>query len=201
MENSGDRFTRTINGTETDIHIDNPADELNYLGDVTQPNNNWYGYPTCYTIWSPSGITDRAFAVGDQFVVAPNASFSDETCIQRSTPPRLSFQSHSAPLDAKFDADYTNMFVTLHGSWNREPATGYRLVLIPFTKASDGTYEPVALANSSEGYQDVFYHEDVSQCSALQCARPVGLTFDAAGRLYMTSDAALEGELFVMERM
>lgn len=201
VENGADSLTRTINATSTDIHIDNPADELNYLGDVTQPNNDWYGYPTCHTVWSPDVITDRSFAVGDQFVLAPNATFDDETCVERSVPPHLSFQAHSAPLDAKFDSDYSNLYITLHGSWNRQPATGYRLVIVPYRqRESDGGYEPVAAANSSEGYQDIFWHDDVTQCSAVRCARPVGLVF-VGDRLYMTSDAAMEGELFLLERL
>lgn len=29
-ENSGDDFRRTVNGQSVDVHIDNPAEELNY---------------------------------------------------------------------------------------------------------------------------------------------------------------------------
>ena len=99
VENGSDEIRRIVNNSSIDIHQDNPADELNYLGDVSVPNTKWYGYPTCYTIWKPSDFTDKAFAVGDQFVLAPNETFSDETCKTKSEPARLAFQAHSAPLD------------------------------------------------------------------------------------------------------
>ncbi|KAH9990900.1 hypothetical protein F4779DRAFT_251330 [Xylariaceae sp. FL0662B] len=197
VENSADELTRDVDGISTDIHIDNPAEELNYLGDVSVPNNHWYGYPTCFTVWRPDAIVDREFQVGEQFVVAPNDTFNDFTCTQRSVPSRLSFQAHSAPLDGKFDSSYSNLFVSLHGSWNRQPPTGYKIVAVPFTKDSDEAYTPVALASSTSGYIDVFYPPDESKCSASSCARPVGLAFDSVGRLYMTSDTS--GELFLLE--
>ncbi|KAI1370115.1 hypothetical protein F4677DRAFT_439232 [Hypoxylon crocopeplum] len=203
VENSADQLTRDINGVSTDIHADNPAEELNFLGDVTVPNNLWYGYPACFTVWLPeAAITDAGGAheleVGKQFVVAPNATFGDDTCTRMSMPPRLSFQAHTAPLDAKFDAPkYANLFVTLHGSWNRDPPTGYKLVAVPFTRDSDdGAYVPVAPATSRSGYIEVFYPPDEAHCSSSSCARPVGLVFDAAGRLYMTSDTS--GEVFML---
>ncbi|EHK97141.1 hypothetical protein M7I_7153 [Glarea lozoyensis 74030] len=67
VENSGDDFKRTVNGQSKDIHIDNPAEKLNYLGDVTKPNDQWYGYPTCFAVWKPSDFTDSAKQVGDHF--------------------------------------------------------------------------------------------------------------------------------------
>ncbi|KAI1073411.1 hypothetical protein F5B20DRAFT_597701 [Whalleya microplaca] len=197
VENSADELIRDVDGTSTDIHTDNPAEELNYLGDVSAPNNDWYGYPTCFTVWKPDAITDREFQVGEQFVVAPNDTFNDSTCTQRSVPPRLSFQAHSAPLDSKFDSSYSNLFVTLHGSWDRQPPTGYKMVAVPFTRDSVGAYTPVAAASSTSGYIDVFRPLDESKCSALTCARPVGLAFDAVGRLYMTSDTS--GEIFMLQ--
>ncbi|KAI1134758.1 soluble quino protein glucose/sorbosone dehydrogenase [Hypoxylon sp. FL0543] len=203
VENSSDQLMRDVNGTLTDIHTDNPAEELNFLGDVTIPNDAWYGYPTCFTIWGPdasivSPTDGHELDVGEQFVTAPNETFDDSTCAHISKPPRLSFQSHTAPLDAKFDSPkYDNLFVTMHGSWDRNPPVGYKLVAVPFTRiAQDGTYIPVAPANSKTGYFDVFYPPDEGQCSATTCARPVGLVFDAAGRLYMTSDTS--GEVFML---
>ncbi|KAJ2974618.1 hypothetical protein NUW58_g8602 [Xylaria curta] len=45
VENSADNIVRTVGDTIIDIHANNPAEELNFLGDVTLPNDNWYGYP------------------------------------------------------------------------------------------------------------------------------------------------------------
>jgi glucose/arabinose dehydrogenase len=163
---------------------------------VAYPNNKWYGYPTCFTVGDPSEITDSKFQVGDQFVLAPNTTFSDTTCIQASTPPRLTFNAHNAPLDAKFNADFTSLFVTLHGSWDRQPASGYKLVIVPFTKGIDGAFAPMFMSNET-GYMDILYPPNEGSCSSATCIRPVGLVFDAAGRLYMTSDTS--GELFLIE--
>lgn len=198
VENSADDLTRTVNGGSTDIHQDNPAEELNFLGDVTVPNNKWYGYPTCFTVWNPSLFTDRQFQPGDQFVLAPNSSYTDATCTQQSTPPRLSFQAHSAPLDCKFDASFQNLYVSFHGSWDRSPPTGYKVVKVPFTKATDGSYQPVAAANSNSGYTDIFWNTNVASCGTSGCFRPVGIVFNGAGRMYITSDATGEGEVFML---
>ncbi|CZR56442.1 uncharacterized protein PAC_06330 [Phialocephala subalpina] len=197
----GDDFQRTVNGVTTDIHQDNPAEELNYLGDVTVPNNNWYGYPVCYTVWQPSLITDRVFAPGDQFVAAPNSTFNDTTCIQQSQPAHMIFQSHNAPIDSKFDATFSNLFITLHGSWDRQPAAGFRLVSVPFAQNSAGAYVPTAATNSTSGWQDILYQADPSNCSGTTCIRPAGLAFVAGGNLYMTSDNQREGELFLVGRV
>ncbi|KAL7629820.1 hypothetical protein AAE478_001343 [Parahypoxylon ruwenzoriense] len=206
VENSADQLTRNIDGGSTDIHTDNPAEELNFLGDIAVPNDAWYGYPTCFTVWAPSAAifistqpnSTQELGVGEQFVLAPNATFDDNTCAGISIPPRLSFQAHTAPLDAKFDISYTSLFVTLHGSWDRQPPVGYKLVAVPFTRSEEGIYTPVAQANSASGYVDVFYPLDEGKCSSSSCVRPVGLVFDAAGRLYMTSDTS--GEVFMLSR-
>ncbi|KAI1362054.1 soluble quino protein glucose dehydrogenase [Xylaria arbuscula] len=198
VENSADNLARTINGTTTDIHTDNPSEELNFLGDVTVMNDNWYGYPVCFTVWNPDELSDRVFKIGQQFVQVPAPGFNDETCAQISVPPVLSFQAHSAPLDCKFDASFGNLFVTMHGSWNREPPAGYKVVAVPFAKGPGGAYAPTAASWSSRGTIDIFYPPDEAACSSFTCIRPVGLAFDAAGRLYVTSDAS--GEIFMLSR-
>ncbi|KAH6716794.1 cellobiose dehydrogenase-like protein [Leptodontidium sp. MPI-SDFR-AT-0119] len=201
VENGSDEIKRTINNSAIDMHQDNPADELNYLGDISTPNTKWYGYPTCYTIWKPSDITDRAFAVGDQFVFAPNETFSDETCKIKSEPARLAFQAHSAPLDAKFDPSFENLYIAFHGSWNRVPTTGYKIVAVPFTQNVDGLYKPTAPPDSSTGYVDIWWNANVTSCGATSCFRPVGIAFDAFERMYITSDATAEGELWILGKV
>ncbi|KAI1171987.1 soluble quino protein glucose dehydrogenase [Nemania sp. FL0916] len=198
VENSADDLVRTVNGSTTDVHHTNPAEELNFIGDVTVPNNKWYGYPYCFTVWSPDVMTDRTFQVGDQFVQVPRANFTDDTCAKISVPPVLSFDAHTAPLDAKFDADFGNLFVTLHGSWDRQPPAGYKVVAVPFAQGRDGSYGPTAASWSSKGTIDVFYPPDEGLCSDTTCLRPVGLVFDAAGRLYVTSDGS--GEVFLLSQ-
>ncbi|KAI0532071.1 soluble quino protein glucose dehydrogenase [Xylaria digitata] len=198
VENSADNLARTINGTTTDVHTDNPSEELNFLGDVTFSNDDWYGYPVCFTVWNPGELLDRVFKVGQQFVQIPTLDFNDDTCARISVPPTLSFQAHSAPLGCKFDAGFSNLFVAMHGSWNRQLPIGYKVVAVPFAQGPDGLYAPTAASWSIRGSIDVFYPPDETQCSSSTCIRPVGLAFDAAGRLYVTSDAS--GEVFLLSQ-
>jgi glucose/arabinose dehydrogenase len=201
VENSSDELHRTIDGVSVDIHIDNPADEINYIGDPSKENTNWYGYPTCYTVSKPSAITDKKFAVGDQFVLEPNATFNDDTCRTRSVPARLALPAHSAPLDASFDRNFTSMYITIHGSWNRSPSVGYKIIEVPFARGMNG-FGPKAQLNGTgvEAWRDVFWNPDVEHCSTTQCFRPVSIAQDRYGRMYVTSDSGAEGEMIVLGR-
>lgn len=200
VENSGDDFKR--NGK--DIHMNNPGEKIHYMGDVTKPNDNWYGYPTCFTVWQPSDFTDKTFKVGDWFVQAPTSSFGDETCSQRATAPKLTLFPHSAPIDCKFDAESTTMYITYHGSWNRSPVTGFKLVAVQFKLGADGQYTPVEPLTSTTAAKDIFYNPRVESCQgngpgfSSGCFRPAGLAWDPQGRLIMTSDTSSNGELWIL---
>ncbi|PVH98563.1 Auxilliary activities family 12 protein [Periconia macrospinosa] len=204
VENSGDDFRRTVNGQSTDVHQNNPGEKIHYMGDITKPNNNWYGYPSCFTVWQPSDFKDKTFKVGDWFVQAPNSTFNDDTCVQKATPPALTLFPHSAPIDCKFDPENANMFITYHGSWNRQPTTGFKLVAVPFKKGSDGAYVPVDPLTSTTAAKDIFYNPDVTKCAgngpglSSGCFRPAGLAYDKAGRLFMTSDTSSNGEIWIL---
>ncbi|KAF1849745.1 iron reductase domain protein [Cucurbitaria berberidis CBS 394.84] len=199
VENSSDEITRTINGVSIDIHTDNPADEINYLGDPAKENTQWYGYPTCYTLAKPEAITDRRFAVGDQFVLEPNTTFTDDTCKSRSVAAKLALPAHSAPLDATFNKNFTSLYITIHGSWNRNPSTGYKVIDVPFAKGANG-FGPKASLNSTTGWTDIFWNDNVEQCSTTQCFRPVSIATDKFGRMYITSDSGAEGEMIILGR-
>ena len=176
------------------------------MGDPTKPNNNWYGYPTCFTVWSPSLIRDKTFQTGDQFVVTPNSSFSDANCATKAIPPRLSFPAHVAPITAAFDADAKNMYITFHGSWDRQPAIGYKVVEVPFTQTAEGQYDPVAKSDSQTGFTDVIAASNPGGCQSQSltqssCWRLAGLQWDPAGtRLFVSSDNSAEGEIFVLSK-
>jgi glucose/arabinose dehydrogenase len=199
VENSGDQLTRnTTDGGSVDVHIDNPAEELNYLGDPAKSNEQWYGYPTCWTVGDPSVIPDTSFKVGDQFVMAPNETFDDSSCAEKSKPARLSMQAHSAPIDGKFDKESTNLYVSLHGSWNRQPATGYKVINIPFQKLDDNIYDPVAPPDSVKGYSDILWTENVDSCTSSTCLRPTGITWHPDhSRMYVASDGIV-GEIYIL---
>ncbi|KAF1999420.1 iron reductase domain protein [Amniculicola lignicola CBS 123094] len=203
VENSADEFKRTINGQAKDIHNNNPSEKIHYMGPITTPNEKWYGYPTCFTVWQPSDFTDKTFKVGDWFVLTPNTTFNDASCNSQAVAPALTLFPHSAPIDLKFDADNSNLYITYHGSWNRSPTTGFKLVAVAMTKGADGNYKPVEPITSTTAAKDIFWNPDVTKCAgngpsfSSGCFRPAGLGWDKAQRLYMTSDTSA-GEVWVL---
>ncbi|KAI6778990.1 L-sorbosone dehydrogenase-like protein [Emericellopsis cladophorae] len=194
VENSVDELRR--NGE--DIHRDNPGEELNFHGFVNGTDarfgNNNYGYPECYAIWGTENFPDRGdLVVGDQFPDEDNSDETDETCNEDYLSPRLTFQAHMAPLDILFAQDGRELFVSFHGSWNREDPVGYKISSVAFN--ADGM--PEANSDSRNGTKDVLTTPDLGNCPD-ECFRPVGMAWDADGRMWFTSDST--GEIFVMER-
>lgn len=175
------------------------------MGDPLTVRNAWYGYPTCFAVWEPSNFPGTSLKTGSNFVVSPNGTYNDATCdSQGAIPPRLSFQAHSAPIWNAFDAEAKNMYVAFHGSWNRQPATGYKVVEIPFQKNVNGNYEPVAPADSKTGYRDIFSAPNPSGCTTFgltnsNCFRLTAVAWDPAGRgLFVGSDNSNEGEIYIL---
>ena len=177
------------------------ADQVS-VGNPLTTRDVWYGYPTCFAVWSPSSFS--GLKTGSNFVLAPNSSYTDATCNTKATPPRLSFQAHSAPIWNTFDGDAKNMYVSLHGSWDRSPATGFKVVQIPFQKLADGSYDPVAPADSQTGYKDIYSAPNPGSCTAngltqSNCHRLTAAAWDPAGRgLFVGSDNSNEGEIYVL---
>lgn len=130
----------------------------------------------------------------------------DARCAAESVPPRLSFQAHSAPIDAVFDGRGGNLYVTFHGSWNRQPAVGYAVVEIPFTTLEDGTYDPVAARDGRGGFTEVFAAQDPAGCQSMSltmstCFRLSAVRWDLSGeRLFVASDNQQEGEIWVLRK-
>jgi glucose/arabinose dehydrogenase len=103
-------------------------------------------------------------------------------------------QAHSAPLGITFydrkpsedDAcDGTAFpeemngfaFIAFHGSWNRDPPTGYKVVYVAMDDNGDAVGEPVDLLaheGRNANWEDGF--------------RPVDVDFDDCGRLLLSSD-------------
>ncbi|KAJ1301844.1 hypothetical protein OPQ81_009071 [Rhizoctonia solani] len=216
IENSSDNIV----WRGVDVHIDNPAEELNRIS-LRNPESipierKFYGYPSCFTAWNSSSVPRNEsqpvfdLETGAQFSRRAVGTQPDDAWCQNpenSIPPRLSFQAHSAPLDfvfydnsrsnprdndvgisRKWDGD---AFASLHGSWNRQPPTGYSVIRIPWNGDA-----PTAPSNSAQGYEHIVYAPDLTKCPS-QCIRPVGLAFGKQGQLYVTSDET--GEVFVIE--
>lgn len=125
-----------------------------------------YGWPYCYPLSAGTPqVWDKTFGKKDQaYCDAAHPAFATTT-------------SHAAPLGlafytaAAFPEPYRGqMFVALHGSWNREPKSGYRVV----------TVDPVtgATADFLSGFQQ----------GLTTTARPVDLQVMPDGALLLTDD-------------
>ncbi|CAK7202694.1 hypothetical protein SEUCBS139899_005421 [Sporothrix eucalyptigena] len=195
VENSLDDITRE----GTDVHANNPGEELNYhgpLSSVSSPQTRIggnFGYPTCFALWDTTDFPDLgSLAVGDQFVTNPTSTLDDSYCASTYYPPRLTFQAHMAPLDILFEPDGSAAYVSFHGSWDRPTNIGYKVSQIAFSGG-----EPVEPSDSTTATQDIFYNADLSVCPG-QCFRPVGLAMDTKGRLFVSSDTT--GEIYVLQK-
>jgi len=99
------------------------------------------------------------------------------------TIPDVLMQAHSAPMQivfyegAQFPASYKgSAFVTLHGSWDRTPRTGYKVVRLIF----DGQGSPTG------EYEDFLTGFVLSDRDVW--GRPVGITVAQDGSLLVTED-------------
>lgn len=115
VENSMDGVTRN----KQDIHENNPAEELNYLGVLGKDEfGKNYGFPSCFAVWDLDEIPENAgLKVGDQFATDED-KITDEVCNDsgKYEKPRLVMPAHWAPLDIKFDGKGEVAYVSFHGS-------------------------------------------------------------------------------------
>jgi glucose/arabinose dehydrogenase len=101
------------------------------------------------------------------------------------TVPDVLMQAHSAPLQMvfyqrdNFPAEYKgSAFATMHGSWNREKRTGYKVVRLLF----DGSGKPTG------EYEDFMTGFVVSDTQVW--GRPVGVAVANDGSLFVTEDGS-----------
>ena len=105
--------------------------------------------------------------------------------VAKAIVPDVLLQSHSAPLGlvfytgTQFPAEYKgDAFVALHGSWNRKPRTGYKVVRIPIR---DG--------KATGEYEDFITGWLIDDTKADVWGRPVALAVHRDGSLLITDDA------------
>jgi glucose/arabinose dehydrogenase len=102
------------------------------------------------------------------------------------TVPDVLMQAHSAPLqmvfynrDNNFPSEYKgSAFVAMHGSWNREKLTGYKVVRLLF----DGNGKPTG------EYEDFMTGFVISDTEVW--GRPVGVAVANDGSLFVTEDGS-----------
>jgi len=157
-------------GTEELFAVVQERDELgsdlvpDYLTGV-QPSG-FYGWPFSY--WGDN--VDTRIAQSPKLVATalkPDYAMGPHVAVLG-----LSF-AEGAKLGPRFA---NGAFVGEHGSWNREPRSGYKVVFVPFTGAKPGPGKPVDVLT---GF--------LNQQGEAQ-GRPVGVTIDKAGGLLVADD-------------
>lgn len=145
---------------------DLPPEELNRI-----EAGNDYGWPYCY-----------AKQVIDPIIDDPENAPKAEYC-SSTTPSVLENQAHEAPIALTFyeglafpEAYRGDAFVAMRGSWNRIPATGYKIARVVFEGG-----EPVAIEDFVTGF--------LNAEGLATFARPAGVTVDAQGALLFSDDS------------
>ena len=91
VENSADMLERS----GSDIHTDNPGEEMNFHGFLNGSTENQggnYGYPHCFALWDTDVPDVGSMTVGSQFTLDPESDTDDEKCASDFVAPRLTFQ-------------------------------------------------------------------------------------------------------------
>lgn len=146
---------------------DKPPEEVNLI-----QQGKHYGWPFCWGDRQP-----------DVYLPAdPKNMSKQEFCTQKTEAPVMTYQAHSAPLDfifytaSQFPTEYRNdAFVTMRGSWNRNPPVGYKVVRLRYQNG-----KPVGFEDFVTGF--------LSADGKTQFGRPVGLATMPDGSLLFTDD-------------
>lgn len=142
-----------------------------YVTSIT--DGAFYGWPYAYT-----GPHEDPRRKGEQ-----------PELVKKTVVPDVLIQAHSAVLGLTFyegkmfPEEYRgDAFVALHGSWNREPRTGYKIVRIHFDKSG----KPVG------GYDDFLTGWMLGADRPEVWGRPVGLLVLKDGSMLITDDGAMK---------
>ena len=146
-------------------------------------DGGFYGYPFAH---SYQAYFDFNAGSADYRSLLPITS-ADSTRVRTMKPPAALMTAHSALMAIDFPSQTPafpaelrrGAFVSMRGSWNRQPLTGYKVVYLDFDNDADTTANNVS---------DVVTGFLTDANLGLRWARPVGLATDARGNLYVGSD-------------
>ncbi len=150
---------------------DDPLEELNEIKEGAK-----YGWPFVY----------NKSKIYPHLQVPPKLGKTKEDWARESSEPVLMYRAHAAPLQwifytgIQFPEEYRNdAFVTMRGSWNRKPASGYEVVRVRFNP--DGTPKEIVPFLSGFLTKDAKGEE-------VQFGRPVGIAQLPDGSLLVGDD-------------
>ena len=151
---------------------------IDFLGDNVQTEElnhivkgKQYGWPH---IWGKDGENPQS---------TPPGEITKAQWAQMSEPMVIGYTAHAAPMQmvfytaSQFPPEYRgDAFVTMRGSWNRKPASGYEVVRVHFRNGQPTAFEPFLTGFLVDGGQK-------------HVARPVGLAVTRGGALLVGDDA------------
>jgi glucose/arabinose dehydrogenase len=187
----------------SDVHNDNPGEVI-----IRLDQGSHHGYPFCMVAQRINSIAPGTQVRSEIF---PSNPRDDAWCQNTANVarPATFVQAHAAPMDIVFflpglpagalpERWRNGAFVSLHGSWNRSPATGFKVVWVPFN--ADGTspmptnsgntttfpHEVVLSGGNASGSQDGMWNISGGETNV----RPVGVAVSPVdGALYISSDS------------
>lgn len=140
-----------------------PPDEINIIG-----SNRNYGWPICWGDKNHDTVFDK-----NQYIRDP--------CVNTESP-QYGIPAHSAPLgltfvnSPQFPKEWQgDLLVAYHGSWNSKTPVGYKIVRMDIN------------GNDVIGEEDFITGFLVAKTEKV-VGRPVDLTFDTEGSLYISDD-------------
>jgi len=171
-----------------DIHNDNPGEDVHKF--VEDQAGSFWGYPYCWSefLLPPQYAKGKGYkwATPNTMATYPDSWCTNTTNVQRSA---AVLPAHSAPLGISFNKNANGVFssphyadhafVAYHGSWNRSPPTGYKVVRLPM---KDGNVEGEE--------EDFLAYSGTDAKSANWTVRPVNAVFGPNGELFVTSDSS-----------
>jgi glucose/arabinose dehydrogenase len=203
VENGADQQTRPDLG---DVHQTNPAEEINKFAVAGKD----YGYPYCFSEYlMPSSVTNAQGPTGQwaMSTTFQDGTHSDAWCrdTANNVRPVFAMAAHTAPLDMQFydrtlyqrtnttmlyafpspsTSSHEYLYVAQHGSWNADPAVGYRIQR--FETVDSGTSIDMAPGATAE---DFFRYDSATlQTASDWNMRPVDLVVGDDGELFLSND-------------